>query len=183
MKIYLLRHEKRFNNRNFNTDLTNEGMKDANNLVTILEGLDLDHIFVSPYKRVIQTIEPYLKKNNKKVNPEYGIYESLHLDDSNVNIRDINNDLYGYEYMNKDYKQCVSKKELNHGESYLDIKNRSGKFIKNLISNNNLVDNNILIVCHLSVINAILDRKESCNYEMGKIVLFYDNGYITNDLN
>ena len=50
MKIYLLRHEKRFNNRNFNTDLTNEGMKDANNLVTILEGLDLDHIFVSPYK-------------------------------------------------------------------------------------------------------------------------------------
>lgn len=182
MKIYLLRHEKRFDNRNFNTDLTSEGMKNADNLVTLLEGLDLDHIFVSPYKRVIQTIEPYLKKTNKKVNPEYGIYESLHLDDSNVNIRDINDDLYGYEYMNKDYKQYVSKKYLNHGESYLDIKNRSGKLIKNLISDNNFINNNILLVCHLSVINAILDRDECSDFDMGKLVLFYDNGDISNEI-
>ena len=182
MKIYLLRHEKRFDNRNFNTDLTSDGMKNADNLVTILEGLDLDHIFVSPYKRVIQTIEPYLKKTNKKVNPEYGIYESLHLDDSNVNIRDINDDLYGYEYMNKDYKQCVNKKDLNHGESYLDIKNRSGKLIKNLISDNNFINNNILLVCHLSVINAILDTDECSDFDMGKLVLFYDNGDISNEI-
>lgn len=182
MKIYLLRHEKRFDNRNFDTDLTNEGMNSAKNLVKTLESLNLDDIFVSPYKRVIQTIEPYLKKNNKKVKPEYGINESLHLDDSNINIRDINDNLYGYEYMDKDYRQCVNKEELNYGETYLDIKNRSGKFIKKLISNNNFVNSNILLVCHLSVINAILDRNEFSDYSMGKLVLFYDSGYITTEI-
>ena len=51
MKIYLLRHEKRFDNRNFDTDLTNEGMISAENLVKKLESLDLDDIFISPYKK------------------------------------------------------------------------------------------------------------------------------------
>ena len=182
MKIYLLRHEKRFSSRYFDTDLTPEGKQDADKLVTTLEELNLEYIFISPYKRVVQTIEPYLLKNNLMVNPEYGIYESLHLDDTNVNIRDIDDKLFGYQYMNSKYVSSVSKDSLQIGESYSDIKNRSNVFLKSLLNNKELDGKNILLVCHLSVINAILNRNEHADFDMGKIVLFYDNGYLTNNI-
>jgi broad specificity phosphatase PhoE len=182
MKIYLLRHEQRYDNRGFDTDLTKEGFKNAEKISTTLEKLDIDYIFVSPYKRVMQTIEPYLKKNDQKVNPEYGIYESLHLDDSDINIRHINEELYGYQYMNKYYKCCVDKSNLNPGETYTDIIRRTQIFMKKLMSNKDLSNKNILIVCHLSIINGILDRSENSTFNMGKLVLFYNNGYLTNDI-
>ena len=182
MKIYLLRHEKRFNSRFFDTDLTHEGKEDAKKLVTKLEELNLDHIFISPYKRVIQTIEPYLKKSNLMVNPDYGIYESLHLDETDINIREIDDKLYGYQYMNTNYIPSVSKNSLKIGESYSDIKKRCQVFLKNLLDNKKLVGKNILIVCHLSVINAILNRDEDNDFDMGKVVLFYNNGYLSSDV-
>ena len=38
----------------------------------------------------------------------------------------------------------------------------------------NDINKNILVVCHLSVINAILNRDEREEFEMGKLILFYD---------
>lgn len=177
MKIYLLRHEKRYDNPNFDTDLTQEGFNNAEKLKLELDKLDIDEIYVSPYKRVIQTIEPYLNLPNnwsspKFINLEYGIYESLNNDKDLKNIRGLNDNLYGLKYFNKDYSSLIDKDDLQIGETYDDIKKRANKFINYLIQND--INKNILVVCHLSVINAILNRDEREEFEMGKLILFYD---------
>ena len=180
MKIYLLRHEKRYDNPNFDTDLTQDGFNNAEKLKLELEKLYIDEIYVSPYKRVIQTIEPYLNlpnnwsspRTDQFINLEYGIYESLHNDKDFKNIRELNDNLYGFKYFNKNYTSLINKDDLQMGETYNDIKERANKFINYLIQNNNK-NKNILVVCHLSVINAILNRDERAKFEMGKLILFY----------
>ena len=169
MSIYLLRHEKRFDIRHFDTDLTDEGHMNAKNLAEKLINMNFDYIFVSPYKRVIQTIEPYLINSNKNVNPEYGIYESLHLDTDNSNIREVNEKLFGYKYFDTRYKSCIKMNELKPGESYQDIIDRSSRFVKELSEDIKYKNKNILIVSHMSVINAILNRDEGAPYEMGEL--------------
>ena len=177
MKIYLLRHEKRYDNHNFDTDLTQDGFNNAEKLKLELDKLNIDEIYVSPYKRVIQTIEPYLNLSNNRSSPkfinlEYGIYESLHNDKDFKNIRGLNDNLYGLKYFNKDYTSLIDKDDLKIGETYVNIRERANKFINYLLQNNN--NKNILVVCHLSVINAILNRDERAEFEMGKLILFYD---------
>lgn len=182
MKVYLLRHEKRYDIRHYETDLTEEGFRDADKLVEKLEELNIDIIFSSPYKRVIQTIEPYLKKTNKKINAEYGIYESLHLDTDNRNIKDIDKNLYGYQYINTGYKSIFKKDALKYGENFKDMNFRTDTFMKYLFNDNNLKNKNILIASHMSIINSILNRDEHDNYEMGKLSLFFDNGFFIKEL-
>ena len=41
MKIYLLRHEKRYDSRHFDTSLTEAGLEDAKKLSEILSKLDI----------------------------------------------------------------------------------------------------------------------------------------------
>ena len=183
MKIYLLRHEKRYlDSNNFDVDLTPDGFKCSKKLADILEELNIDIVYSSPYKRVIQTIEPYLIKSNKKINIEYGLYESLTNDTDESNIRKINTDLYGYNYINKYYKSFIDINYLEPGENYEEIKFRSRNFVRNLQSNDFLINKNILIVTHMSIINGILDRKEDAPYAMGDLVLFFENGYLTNSI-
>ena len=175
MKIYLLRHEKRYNDRGFDTELTDEGFLDSVILKDKLLRLNIDKIYCSPYKRVIQTLEPFLQESNKSVNPEYGVYESLHLDNDSGNIREINNKLYGYNYFNYQYESVVNKDDLSYGETFEDIKLRSNKVITNLLNDKDNINKTILIACHWSVINAILNREEKYPFEMGEIKLFYDD--------
>ena len=79
--------------------------------------------------------------------------------------------LYGFKYFNKNYTSLINKDDLKIGETYDNIRERADKFINYLLQNNN--NKNILVVCHLSVINAILNRDERAEFEMGKLILFY----------
>lgn len=57
-KIYLIRHCKATGQEPL-AELTNEGREKALKLVSILEKLNIDHIISSPYKRALQTVEPF----------------------------------------------------------------------------------------------------------------------------
>ena len=181
MKIFLLRHEKRYDSSDFDTDLTEEGFKNAEMLSNKLSGINIDLIFCSPYKRVIQTLEPYLKSSGMKINLEYGLYESLNPSTNDDNIRNLDESLYGFEYADKEYVSSLKKVSLYPGENYTQIKNRVNIFMKNIIGNINLKNKTILIVSHLSIINAILGRDEEEPYDMGQLSLFYNSGFLIED--
>ena len=72
MKILFLRHEIRnLRDPTFYSPLLKKGLNNAVQLVSILKRHKIDLIFSSPFKRVLQTIEPYCnlynKNNSKKI--------------------------------------------------------------------------------------------------------------------
>ena len=75
--IYLIRHEKRFNDGLNECSLTPEGIKSAlTKFDTLITDKDLP-IYCSPMLRTIQTIYPYAKKNNKIINLDNTLYEYI----------------------------------------------------------------------------------------------------------
>ena len=79
MRLYILRHEERFESPKFYTQLTDIGLKKSEILKTILDKEELNLIFSSPFPRVLQTIKPYydLKKMSNAVCIDYALYETM----------------------------------------------------------------------------------------------------------
>jgi broad specificity phosphatase PhoE len=159
MKIILLRHEERYSDIGFFSNLTENGILNSYNLSTQLKQYNIDHIFSSPFIRTIQTIFPYCYKYDEKINIEYGLYEYIHnlyflLGQWYYNIKDIkDNDLH--LIINKKYKTIVTKDDFTILEIEEDLEKRVKKFIDYLKENYN--DKTILLVSHMGVINKIKD--------------------------
>ena len=103
--IYIVRHELRYDDPTFFTSLTNEGQKNAEKLSEKFNNIDFDIIYSSPFLRTIQTVLPYCKNYDKKINIEYGLYECT-------------ND---YRFNEKNYHQklCSLKKFIPEIEKFL----------------------------------------------------------------
>jgi len=185
MRIYLLRHEIRFANPQFDTQLTEVGKQNAKKLVNLLDNLNLNIIISSPFVRTIQTVEEYVKKHNTKLNIDYALNESLsntQLFDK-TDIRPLNDNMYGYKYFNLDYNPIVKCDDLELGESYDDIKARTGKLINSLINNKSLANKNILLVSHQSTVNATLNIDQHFHYPMGGVSLCYETNRMFKPIN
>lgn len=172
MKIILLRHEERENNREFYTDLTENGVNNSYLLINKLKKFNIDVIFSSPYIRTLQTIYPYCIKYNKKVNIEYGLYEYLYLyvpyyllGNWYYTINDINNKSL-LSIINNNYLSIVNKYDFLILENEISLEKRITKFIDYL--RHNYYDKTVLIVSHTRVINKIKDlyvKKTDINTE------------------
>ena len=67
MKLYILSHEDRNQDATFFSPLTKQGLENATKLIKELEKVEISHIYSSPYIRTLQTIHPYSKKHNLKI--------------------------------------------------------------------------------------------------------------------
>lgn len=185
MRIYLLRHEMRFSNPKFDTQLTEVGKQNAKNLVKLLDDLNLNIIISSPFVRTIQTVEEYVKRHNIKLNIDYALNESLSNTNlfSKTDIRQLNENTYGFKYFNLNYNPIVKYEDLELGESYEDIKGRTRKLIDSLINDKSLVNKNILLVSHQSTINAALNIDQHFHYPMGGVSLCYETNRMFKPIN
>lgn len=181
MKIYILRHERRHGKPNFDTDLTEIGHENANNLANLLESLEINEIYCSPFKRIIQTIEPFLKKTGKKVNIEYSLYEYIHSSDfSQDDVRIVNEEMYGYNYFNIEYKSFYSCNNIIFPESKINLEKRVLNFVNSVKSNE---EKNILLISHMSPINILTKDYLNSNYPQGGLSLIYDNEVLYKSIN
>lgn len=179
MKILLLRHEKRGIDLSFFSELTKNGLLDAENKVkNELLNHNIDYIFSSPFTRTLQTIYPYCTNVNKKVNIEYGLYEYMHNPIFLIgNWLYYTNDLK-YDNLkniiNKKYKSKVKENSIVVLENEETLSNRITIFFNYLKKNKKYKNKTILIVSHMAIINKIKDlylKKTSLNdlFEMGNI--------------
>lgn len=176
MKIFILRHEKRFRDHTFFTSLTDEGIEDANFLKNKLLEYKFDEIYSSPYKRTLQTIEPYLCEAKKKAKIEYSLNEALTYDNDNSNIKDVNkDDIYGKELIDFNYNSYLSINKLNFPESPEDLINRSSNFLTHIKEKYDNSAKNILIVSHMSTLNGLLGRDLMDHYRQGMLTKIYDD--------
>jgi broad specificity phosphatase PhoE len=169
MKIFILRHEKRdINNPNFYSPLLEEGLKSSQLLIDELHRLDIDVIYASPFKRVLQTIKPYCDKYNKKVKRDFSLYEKI---SSNSGFQfpyllDIIPMDEEYYLLNTSHVSVTNLDEIQIDE---DISYRINRF-KSYLKNKYLkTDKNILIVTHMSIVNAFQNKDLETYYPMGHL--------------
>jgi len=175
MKIFILRHEERDSDHSFDAPLNSSGLSRRHNLTNAINNLCINRVFSSPYKRTIQTVEPYLEMKNMKINLEYSLYESLTNDTNDNNIRELDENIYSHNRVNHNYYTFLKKRDLNYGETYEDIKIRMNNFIEHLCDTDEFKNDNILLVTHMTPINSILNRQPMSIYNQGVVSLIYDN--------
>lgn len=196
MKIYILRHEERPSDCSFFTPLTYNGLLNARKIADIIknEDLKIDFILCSPFIRTLQTISPYVIKNNLLINLEYGLSE-IHIPEC-INLRAVGLELPKYiaksfNY-NKSYDSIIKYNEIKYPEKIIDVNIRVNKILKHLLNNYTDKNINILIVTHQSLCacvlkNIINSSHVNCeikkkiensnlinNYKTGKICLIFN---------
>lgn len=157
-KIYILRHEERFNDISFATHLTPLGLYNAENKVcSMLDQLNISHIYCSPFIRTLETIKPFCNKTTRKVNIEWSLVESFPYDPTIPhNLKSIINPNY------TSYTPYI-RPFNNNLLSFEDLVLRVSSFLNSITDRNS----NILLVTHMPVINAILHSKGLKQYAMG----------------
>ena len=179
MKLYLLRHEKRaIDNPSFYSPLLEEGLIDADKLKHILNDLNINLIFSSPFKRVLQTIKPYCDMKKLNVNIEYSLYEQIYYHethkfkfDKNDYKKDLKNSDSEYYLKNNEYTSYLP---LDKIEFTKDTVIRSNNFLRYIINKYKNTDINILFATHGGIILDMINRDESEFPPMGGLLLYYD---------
>ena len=186
MKIYILRHEDRFDSPMFYTNLTPTGYKNADNLKYILSKLNIDKIFSSPFPRTIQTIIPYCIQNNldKQICIEYSLYETMFdpcFTENNyqVTLTEKDNE---FKYTNTKYCSLINITNIKCPETAIDVQKRITKFIDMLIDCYESINSCILIVSHGAVFTSLIKKQDNL-YPLGGLTKIYDNGYVCEPIN
>lgn len=189
MRIFLLRHEIRdLRNPTFYSSLLPEGEENAKKLISILNKMKINLIFTSPFKRVLQTIEPYCNQYNNvhekkiKVNVEYSLYEQVGMHD-NVDINFKRNNFrkklqkndFGYNLINKRYKSFLPLEKVQFS---FDTHKRATQFFNNIIEKYKNSSNNILISSHEGILLQMLGLQGVKNIPMGGLILCYNDEFI-----
>lgn len=176
MKIYLIRHgETDWNivkrlqgatdiplneNGEALAGATCEGMKDVR----------IDMIFTSPLKRAYRTAELMRGERDIPIIPDDRIREICFGDYEGLVSRS-----EGYSIPDPDFKFFFTKTELYktppNGESIESLLKRTGEFLEELKSREDLRDKNILVSSHGAAVRALLTNVEKCD-----IAHFWGNG-------
>ena len=158
MEIYILRHEDRTMDASFFAPLTKEGLDKSVELIKILKKEKIDKIFSSPFIRTLQTIYPYSKSIDKKINLEYSLSEIQHPHIIPEKSYQITLPLYLCESFNYNpkYVSMLNPKDHTYPEDEKIVENRIKTFLKKLVTDNINSDNIIILVTHQIVCNTIL---------------------------
>ncbi len=184
MKIYIIRHELRdLNDPTFSSELLERGHHNAQTIVKDkLNTLNITDIYSSPFLRTLQTVFPYAKENNKKINIEYAIAETidepLFKQKPNITLTSAQEKIYN---VNKNYSSIWNKNTLKYKEKISQIKYRTKMFLNMLMSKHENTQDNILIVTHMGIVNILLslisgnDIDIEQHYPMGQISTVENN--------
>lgn len=180
MKIYVMRHFERPSNITFFIELNKLGKQNAIKKIPEIENLNIDVIYSSPLVRTLQSIEPYARKHNVKVNPENSLYEFMEddrftLENYKHTVDEVSDKLK--DILNKGYNSILHIDELEEPrvgrmskEEYRKyINKRTTHFLMYLHRAYGKTDKNILLVTHKGTINSILEHNLDDSYETGKI--------------
>ena len=188
MKIYILRHEDRTEDATFFSPLTEKGLLNANKLTVYLEKLGITKIFCSPYIRTMQTIYPFSKKNNFKLNLDYSLIEIQHpniIPPKSVNI-ELPSYIANQFVADKSYISTMNPSQIVYPETSCNLEVRTKNFIKHIITKYYKTNETILLVTHQGLCKIILNIiykygkiKPELNmidsYPLGKISLIFED--------
>ena len=175
MRIYILRHEDRTMDATFFSPLTQDGLDNSVKLIESLEKCKIDYIYSSPFIRTLQTIYPYSKKYNVKINAEHSLSEIQHPHIIPVKSYQINLPQYIADQFNcnSNYISYLDPHNHNYPEDEKSVSSRVKSFLSKIIREHLNTKHNILIVSHQIVCNCIL-KKATKRYKDIKYEIHYN---------
>jgi broad specificity phosphatase PhoE len=178
MKLYFLRHELRpLNDSTFLTELFKIGKENsASKLKDLLNTLNIDKIYSSPFIRVLQTVRPFAKENNLQTFCDYSLAETItektfiHKPEMTLTEEHIK------EFdINLDYMSLFDKSLLVYPENDWQIYERVNNFCNYLVYTYGSSNMTILVAGHMDIVNLCLSYFSKQNidrhayYAMGKL--------------
>ncbi len=180
MKIYILRHEERYESPKFYTQLTPSGLDKSKLLTTILDNESINLIFSSPFIRVLQTIKPYCEYKNmhKSICIDYSLYESMY--DSRFFKKheypiDLSSNDELFYLKDIDYKSTIPIANIKCPENKTDVQNRIIQFVTKLIEKYEHTTLNILLASHAAILTPLI-KNMNTEYPLGGLTKIYENG-------
>ena len=158
MKLYILRHEDRTMDATFFAPLTKTGLDKSKELVDVLKKYKIDKIYSSPFIRTLQTVYPYSKDTDQKINIEYSLGEIQHPSiipekSYQVTLPEYIAESFNY---NSKYTSAMEPSKYTYPEDDKIVANRVKQFITKLIDEEIDTEHNILLCTHQIVCNIIL---------------------------
>ena len=186
MKLYILRHEDRTMDASFFSPLTKEGLENSVKLIDILNKEKIDTIYSSPFIRTLQTIYPYSKSKNLKINVDHALAEIQHPHIVPVKSYTITLPQYIAEQFNcnNNYKSTLDPNNHIFPEDETNVCSRAKTFVTKIIKDHINTDHIIVLVTHQIVCNCILKKitknmkniniTSSYNYMRGGLTCVFD---------
>ena len=166
--IYCLRHEERPDDPRYFTTLTEQGLQRAHQLCDTLP--HVTHIYSSPFVRCLQTIRPYCLHRHLRVCREFSLYERTEdprFTPTNYLVDEVPS---AYTTMvEPEYTSFLVPGDVRHNETPAQVQERAQRFLEHLQGTHGEHDV-VLLVSHLSVINALLNREDAAPLAMGQLV-------------
>jgi broad specificity phosphatase PhoE len=187
MKIYILRHEERYDCPKFYTQLTSIGLKNSELLKGILDKENINLIFSSPFPRVLQTIKPYcdFKNMNQSVCIDYSLYETMYdpcFTSAEYPIT-LNKNDKEYYLMDPNYNSTIPLNNITCPESERNVETRITIFVTQLIEKYKNTNINILLASHASTLAPLVTNLTNTLYPLGGITKIYDNKKLCQPIN
>lgn len=190
MKIYILRHEDRTMDATFFAPLTLDGLNNSIKLIDILDKENIDCIFSSPFIRTLQTIHPYAKHKNLKINIDHSLAEIQHPHIIPVKSYTINLPVYIAKQFNYNPNYASMMNPNNHIYPEIDknVHDRVKIFLTKIISDMMKSQHVVIIVTHQIVCNLILQMatkrlgmsfESTFNYPRGGLTQIFDTNNFT----
>ena len=186
MKLYILRHEDRTQDATMFSPLTKKGLENSLKLADILKEEEIDTIYSSPFIRTLQTVHPFSKERNKRINIEYSLAEIQHphiIPEKSYSVSLPEYIAESFNYNDK-YKSMLDPENHKYPEDQKNVLIRVKKFMNKLMDENLTTKNRILIVTHGAICNSILkiaDKKLKImninydyNYPKGALTKVWD---------
>lgn len=181
MKIYILRHEDRTQDATMFSPLTEKGLENSIKLIEDLEEIDFDIIFSSPFIRTLQTIYPYSKKHNKRINIDYSLSEfqnSYLIPENSYQVRLPEYLAKSFNY-NSNYKSIFEPENFVYPENEHEVNKRVKTFLNKLMTEHLESRKKILLVTHQAICNSILKIATKDMEEKHTFTSSYPKGGIT----
>lgn len=177
MRLFVLRHEKRDPvDPSFASPLLPAGHADAARLATTLCATcpTFTHVYSSPFPRCVQTIAPYCVATGTRVRCEYALYERIQADAGH------DRDAFRLPWTPGVYPEldaCVDTRAtswgsldaVTWGETETAVRARTQAFVAHLHATHRAEDV-VLLVTHLSVLNAVRGAADDAAFPMGGVV-------------
>ena len=183
MKLYILRHEDRTQDATFFSPLTKDGLENSEKLIELLKELNTDTIYSSPFIRTLQTINPYAKYKNLKINIDYSLAELQHPDLIPPNSYKVTLPKYIAKDFNysDNYESTITPHDYKYPEDEAAMNKRIKKILIKILTNHSNKDDNIIIVSHQGICNLILKivGKSIDNDRLKKLQFKYPTGALT----
>ena len=177
MKIILLRHEERDSDPSFNVHLNNNGMNNREKIIQSLKdkNIKIDMIISSPFIRCLDTVVPICNTYDINICIDYALSEFFDNTYNGCkiprNYTEQEKAIYSLELL---YKPSLEIDNFNEHYTWKSLQKRLKLFIDSI--KNKYSDKNILIVTHMTIVNALLNlnnipRDAEDYFPMGKMTL------------